>query len=79
MTWDGIIPRKRRKSFERFVNHDDLRFRALAKRMQEEDRVTRRLMRAGNSRICVRNTPAYQPHNDERLPNGRLTVPTRRR
>ncbi|MFV1968589.1 MAG: hypothetical protein ACC628_24475 [Pirellulaceae bacterium] len=47
MTWEGIIPRKRRKSFERFLHHADPRIRDLAEEMQEEDRATRRLMRAG--------------------------------
>jgi hypothetical protein len=41
MTWEGIIPRKRRKSFEPFLNHDDPRIRALAEQMQKEDRLTR--------------------------------------
>ena len=45
-TWEGIIPRKRRKSFERFLHHDDARIRALSENMQEEDRTMRRLMRA---------------------------------
>ncbi len=47
MTWEGIIPRKRRKSFERFLHHDDARIRVLAQKMKEEDRATRRLMRVG--------------------------------
>ena len=46
MTWEGIIPCKRRKAFERFLQHDDSRILALANEMQKEDRVTRRLMRA---------------------------------
>ncbi len=44
MTWEGIIPRKHRKSFEPFLHHDDARIRALAENMQVEDRATRRLM-----------------------------------
>ena len=47
MTWEGIIPRKRRKSFARFLHHDDARIRALAEKMHDEDRATRRLMQAG--------------------------------
>lgn len=46
MTWEGIIPRKRRKCFERFLQHDNARIRALAEQMQEEDGRTRRLTRA---------------------------------
>lgn len=46
MTWEGIIPRKRRKSFERFLHDDDPRIRALAEKMQKEDRTTRRIMQA---------------------------------
>lgn len=45
MTWEGIIPRKRRKSFERFLHHDDTRIRALAKQMQAEDEATHKLLR----------------------------------
>ena len=45
VTWDGIIPRKRRKSFEQFLHHDDPQIRTLAETLQEEDRMTRRLMR----------------------------------
>jgi hypothetical protein len=44
-TWAGIIPRKRRKSFETFLHHDNPRIRALAQQMQQEDQTTRRLMR----------------------------------
>lgn len=43
-TWEGIIPRKRRKSFQAFLNHDDPRIRALAEQMQAEDRATRELL-----------------------------------
>ena len=46
VTWEGIIPRRHRKAFERFLQHDDPRILALAKEMQEEGRMTRRLMRA---------------------------------
>jgi len=46
MTRDGIIPRKRRKSFELFLHHDDPRIRAVAEEMLEEDRTTRRFMQA---------------------------------
>jgi len=45
MTWEGIIPRKRQKSFERFLHHGDARIRALAKQMQTEDEVTRKRLR----------------------------------
>jgi hypothetical protein len=43
MTWEGIIPRKRRKSFDRFLNHSDRRIRALAEQMQAQDQATRKL------------------------------------
>ena len=36
MTSEGIIPRKRLKSFERFLHHDDPRIRALAEQMQNQ-------------------------------------------
>ena len=41
MTWEGIIPRKRRKSFERFLHHGDSRIRARAKETLKEDQTTR--------------------------------------
>jgi hypothetical protein len=43
MTWEGIIPRERRKSFGRFLNHADRRIRALAEQMQAQDQATRKL------------------------------------
>lgn len=45
MTWEGIVPCKRRKSFERFLHHDDARIRALAEEMREKDLAARRLLR----------------------------------
>ncbi len=49
MTWDGIIPRKRRKSFQRFLTHNDPRVRDLAIEMQKEDELNRRLQRDHNA------------------------------
>ena len=46
MTWEGIIPRKRRKSFERFLHHDDPRIRTLAEQIHAEDQVARGLLSA---------------------------------
>ena len=46
VNWEGRIPRKQRKSFEQFLHNDDPRIRDLAKKMLEEDRTMRRLMRA---------------------------------
>jgi len=37
MTTEGIIPRKRRKTFERFLDHKDARIRAIAEEMRTED------------------------------------------
>lgn len=42
ITWEGIIPRKRRRSFLMFLEHADPRIRQLALEMQEEDRIARR-------------------------------------
>jgi hypothetical protein len=44
LTWEGIIPRKRRKSFERFLEHDDERIRIEAEKMQFIDRHERQRM-----------------------------------
>ena len=46
MTWEGIIPRKRRKSFEQFLDHKDPRIRARAEEMLEEDRAERTYQRS---------------------------------
>lgn len=56
MTWEGIIPRKRRRSFARFLNHNDPRIRALAEQMQAEDQATRGLFLAdmGSDEIAPR-------------------------
>jgi hypothetical protein len=43
-TWEGIIPRKRRKSSERFLQHDDERIRIEAEKMQFIDRHERQQM-----------------------------------
>jgi len=45
ITWDGIIPRKQRRSFERFLQHDDERIRIEAEKMQFIDRHERERMR----------------------------------
>jgi hypothetical protein len=49
MTWEGIIPRKRRRSFGRFLTHEDPRIRDLAVQMQKEDECNRRLQRDYNA------------------------------
>jgi hypothetical protein len=61
-TWEGIIPRRRRKSFARLWEHNDPRILAVAKGMQEEDRMARRLMRAEAERDGgrVRSEPAVR-------------------
>ena len=46
MTWEGIIPRKRRKLFEQFLDHKDPRIRARAEEMLEEDRAERAYQRS---------------------------------
>jgi hypothetical protein len=43
--WDGIIPRKRRKAFEQFLNHDDPRIRAMAEIMRNDDLIERATLR----------------------------------
>ena len=46
LTWEGIIPRKRRKTFERFLHHDDPRIHACAEEMLKEDLAERAYQRA---------------------------------
>jgi hypothetical protein len=45
MTWEGIIPKKRRSQFEPFLEHPDARIRAIAIQIQREDARVRRHMR----------------------------------
>ena len=46
VTGERIIPRRRRKSFERFLYHENPRIRDLAEKMQAEDQEARRLLQA---------------------------------
>jgi len=46
MTWEGIIPRKRRRTFEQFLRHEDPRIRALAEEMLKLDSAERAILRA---------------------------------
>ena len=46
IAWEGIIPRKRRKSFEQFLDHKDPRIRAHAEEMRQEDRAERAYQRS---------------------------------
>ena len=41
VTWEGIIPRKRRKSFERFLEHENPRIRAHAEEFLRIDQAER--------------------------------------
>ncbi len=64
VTWEGIIPRKRRQQFRKYLSHADERVRALAQEMEAADAVARaeqRLYRdldeleceAANERVVV--------------------------
>ena len=44
ITWEGINPRRRRKTFEQFLSHDDPRIRTLAEEMRDEDLAARRAL-----------------------------------
>ena len=46
VTWEGVIPRKRRKSFEQFLVHEDARIRTCAEEMLEDDRAERAYQRS---------------------------------
>jgi len=41
VTWDGIIPKKRRKPFNRFLQHADPKIRKIAQQLQREDQLER--------------------------------------
>ncbi len=41
VSWAGTIPRKKRRSFEKFLSHKNPRVRARAEEIFEEDRFTR--------------------------------------
>lgn len=45
VTWEGIIPRKRRKTFQHFLAHEDPRIRAAAEELARMDQRERALMR----------------------------------
>ena len=45
-TSEGIIPRKRRTTFEQFLGHDDPRIRSLAQEILKQDMAERALLRA---------------------------------
>jgi len=45
VTWEGIIGRKRRKSFERFLSHPDERIRKYAEQLAAEDVKERAFLR----------------------------------
>ena len=69
MTWEGLIPRKRRRSFERFLNHDDPRIRACAEEMLKQDAAERALRRSAaewdeatlEDCLMTRESPADTP------------------
>jgi hypothetical protein len=46
VTWEGIIPRKRRATFEKFLSHDDPRIREYAAELAALDVEARKLSRA---------------------------------
>lgn len=48
MTWDGIIPKKKRRQFLRFLEHPHPIIRELAVEMRREDAQQRRWMRKAN-------------------------------
>ena len=64
ITWEGIIPRKRRESFDRFLDHGDPRIRAMAEEMRDEDRASRTLMRAAELEEVHSETSQEQICND---------------
>ena len=46
VTWDGIIPRKRRRVFEKFLSHPDARIRQCAQELAAIDVEERKFQRA---------------------------------
>jgi hypothetical protein len=56
MTWEGIIPRKRRRQFEAFLEHPNAIIRETALQMKREDLRVRRHLRGG-----------YEPWEDGRF------------
>ncbi len=75
MTWDGIIPKKRRRQFAQFLSHPDKRIREMGEKMQREDATTRRHLRGeyepwetgeptGDVNLDFDIAAAYPDHND---------------
>ena len=58
MTWNGFIRRKQREIFERFLEHEDPRVRAMATEMQLEDSRNCAVERALRSHLDVDCHPA---------------------
>ena len=65
MTWEGIIPRKRRKTFEQFLGHDDPRIRSLAEEMLKQDMAERALLRADAEEEAMLDSSLLAAENDE--------------
>ena len=66
MTWEGIIPRKRRKTFEPFLGHDDPRIRSLAEEMRKQDMAERALLRAdAEEEEAMLDSYLFAAENDE--------------
>jgi len=49
--WEGIIPNKRRRTFNTFLRSDNPRIRAIAEEMAEEDRLSLRELPSQNHEI----------------------------
>ena len=64
VTWEGIIGRKRRKSFEKFLSHPDERIREYAVQLAAEDVKARAFLRKMN-----REWEAGDPEDNEFEPD----------
>ncbi len=53
VTWEGIIGRKKRKSFLRFLDHPDPRIRKYAADLDAQDRRIRSLLRDEERAFCL--------------------------
>ncbi len=58
VTWEGIIGRKKRKAFNRFLEHPDPRIRRYAEELSAHDIETRALLRS------LEDEDHYEPEDD---------------
>ncbi len=61
VTWEGVIGRKKRKAFNRFLKHPDLRIRRYAEELAAQDMEARAMLRfVGEEDFCEPEEDAFE-------------------